>query len=130
MSSKALLQKEEAIPVVAMTFSVSALLMMPFFFLYDVSWLMDVGNVGIIFYLGLATTSVAYVLYGRGLHKIPSSSALTLSLAEPTTAALLGVFIVGEALSTTSWIGILLLLGSIVVLTVGSKSTKKIVIEI
>lgn len=130
ISSKALLQKEEAIPVVAMTFSVSALLMMPFFFLYDVSWLMEVGNVGIIFYLGLATTSVAYVLYGRGLHKIPSSSALTLSLAEPTTAALLGVFIVGEALSATSWIGILLLLGSIVVLTVGSKSTKKIVIEI
>lgn len=130
ISSKALLQKEEAIPVVAMTFSVSALLMMPFFFLYDVSWLMDAGNIGIIFYLGLATTSVAYVLYGRGLHKIPSSSALTLSLAEPTTAALLGVFIVGEVLSATSWIGILLLLGSIVVLTFGSKSSKNIVIEI
>ena len=45
------------------------------------------------------------MLYARGLNKIPSSSALTLSLAEPTTAAILGVFIVGENLSTMSWIG-------------------------
>ena len=124
ISSKGILQKEETIPVVAMIFSISALLLMPFFFIYDVSWLKDVGNVGIIFYLGLATTSVAYVLYSRGLHKIPASSALTLSLAEPTTAALLGVFIVGEALSATSWIGILFLLGGIVVLTIGAKTRK------
>ncbi|MFF2754091.1 DMT family transporter [Psychrobacillus sp. NPDC058041] len=130
ISSKSLLQKEETIPVVAMTFSVSSILLLPFWFLYDVSWLLNAGNVSIIFYLGLATTSVAYVLYGRGLHKIPSSSALTLSLAEPTTAALLGVFIVGEVLSMTSWIGIILLLGSIVVLTVGSRSNNKVIVEI
>lgn len=126
LSSKSLLRKEETIPAVAMTFSVSAVLLSPFWFLYDVSWLQNEGNVGIIFYLGLATTSVAYVFYGRGLHKIPSSSALTLSLAEPTTAALLGVFIVGEILSKTSWIGILLLLGSIIVLTIASR-TKNVV---
>lgn len=119
LTSKSLLQKEEAIPVVAMTFSLSAILLTPFFFIYDISWLADKGNVGIIFYLGLATTSIAYVLYGWGLRKIPASSALTLSLAEPTTAALLGVVVVGEILGVTSWIGIGLLLGSIVILTLG-----------
>ena len=108
----------------AVTFSLSALLLTPFFFIYDISWLADPGNVGIIVYLGLATTSVAYVLYGWGLRKIPASSALTLSLAEPTTAALLGVVVVGEILGFTSWIGIGLLLGSIVILTLGSKATK------
>lgn len=122
MNSKSLLQKEDAISVVAMTFSLSALLLTPFYFILDVSWLRDAGNVGIIFYLGIATTSIAYVLYGWGLRKIPASSALTLSLAEPTTAALLGVVVVGEVLSTTSWVGIGLLLGSIVILTLGSKS--------
>ena len=125
LTSKSLLQKEEAIPVVAMTFSLSALLLTPFFFVYDISWLADTGNVGIIFYLGLATTSIAYVLYGWGLRKIPASSALTLSLAEPTTAALLGVVVVGEILGVTSWIGIGLLLGSIVILTLGSKVSKQ-----
>lgn len=124
MNSKSLLQKEDAISVVAMTFSLSALLLTPFYFIIDVSWLRDAGNVGIIFYLGIATTSIAYVLYGWGLRKIPASSALTLSLAEPTTAALLGVVVVGEVLSTTSWVGIGLLLGSIVILTLGSKSGK------
>lgn len=125
LSSKSILAKEEAIPSVAMTFSVSAVFLLPFLFIYDLSWLNDAGNVGIILYLGLATTSIAYVFYARGLNKIPSSSALTLSLAEPTTAAILGVLIVGENLSGMSWVGILLLLGSIVVLTVGSKSKKK-----
>ena len=124
MNSKSLLQKEDAISVVAMTFSLSALLLTPFYFILDVSWLRDAGNIGIIFYLGIATTSIAYVLYGWGLRKIPASSALTLSLAEPTTAALLGVVVVGEVLSTTSWVGIGLLLGSIVILTLGSKSGK------
>ncbi|MET0960016.1 MAG: EamA family transporter [Psychrobacillus psychrotolerans] len=122
MTSKSMLQKEEAMSVVAMTFSLSALLLTPFYFLFDVSWLKDAGNIGIIFYLGIATTSIAYVLYGWGLRKIPASSALTLSLAEPTTAALLGVVVVGEILSTTSWVGIGLLLGSIAILTLGSKS--------
>ena len=122
MTSKSLLQKEDAISVVAMTFSLSALLLTPFYFIFDISWLKDAGNIGIIFYLGIATTSIAYVLYGWGLRKIPASSALTLSLAEPTTAALLGVVVVGEVLSTTSWVGIGLLLGSIVILTLGSKS--------
>ncbi|WP_419960627.1 DMT family transporter [Psychrobacillus sp. BM2] len=121
MTSKSLLQKEDAISVVAMTFSLSALLLTPFYFIFDVSWLKDTGNVGIIFYLGIATTSIAYVLYGWGLRKIPASSALTLSLAEPTTAALLGVIVVGEILSATSWVGIGLLLGSIAILTFGSK---------
>ena len=122
MTSKSLLQKKDAISVVAMTFSLSALLLTPFYFIFDVSWLKDAGNIGIIFYLGLATTSVAYVLYGWGLRKIPASSALTLSLAEPTTAALLGVVVVGEILSVTSWVGIGLLLGSIAILTFGGKS--------
>lgn len=122
MTSKSMLQREEAMSVVAMTFSLSAILLTPSYFLFDVSWLNDAGNIGIIFYLGIATTSIAYVLYGWGLRKIPASSALTLSLAEPTTAALLGVVVVGEILSTTSWMGIGLLLGSIAILTLGSKS--------
>lgn len=124
MTSKSMLQKEEAMAVVAMTFSLSALLLTPSYFLFDVSWLNDAGNIGIIFYLGIATTSIAYVLYGWGLRKIPASSALTLSLAEPTTAALLGVVVVGEILSTTSWMGIGLLLGSIAILTLGSRSAR------
>ena len=125
--SKALLVKVEAIPAVAMTFSISATILMPFLFIFDSSWVTEPSNIAIILYLGFMTTSVAYILYLTGLQKVPSSSAVTLSLGEPLTAAVLSVFVVGEVLSAVSWVGVLLLLGGIVVLTIsGRKRAKKI----
>jgi hypothetical protein len=49
------------------------------------------------------TASVAYILYLTGLQKVPSSSAVTLSLGEPLIASVLSVFIVWEVLSAASW---------------------------
>ena len=69
-------------------------------------------------------TSVAYLLFLSSLQKINSSSAVTLSLAEPFTAAMLGVFFIGEYLSVASWVGVSMLFGGILVLTFGSKRTK------
>ncbi|MDX1806270.1 MAG: EamA family transporter [Paenisporosarcina sp.] len=125
--SKELLAKVEAIPAVAMTFSISAIMLMPFLFIFDSSWVTEPKNILTILYLGFMTTSVAYILYLKGLQKVPSSSAVTLSLGEPLTAAILSVFIVGEVLSAVSWVGVLLLLGGIIVLTFsGRKRAKKI----
>ncbi|MGE6487166.1 EamA family transporter [Paenisporosarcina sp. NPDC076898] len=123
--SKALLSKVEAIPAVAMTFSMSALMLMPFLFIFDSSWVTEPSNIWTILYLGFMTTSVAYILYLFGLQKVPSSSAVTLSLGEPLTAAVLSVFIVGEVLSPVSWVGVLLLLGGIIVLTFSGRRRVK-----
>ncbi|NQD69095.1 EamA family transporter, partial [Bacillus haikouensis] len=49
-------------------------------------------------------------------------TAVTLALAEPLTAALLGVFIVGEYLSIISWMGIILLMLGIGILIWSSKN--------
>lgn len=124
--SKFLLAIVEAIPAVAMTFSISAFMLMPFLFIFDSSWVVDPKNIGTILYLGIMTTSAAYILYLFGLKKVPSSSAVTLSLGEPLTAAVLSVVIVGEVLSPVSWLGVVLLLGGIIVLTFsGRKRTKQ-----
>lgn len=123
--SKELLSKVEAIPAVAMTFSLSALMLMPFLFIFDSSWVSEPSNIWTILYLGFMTTSVAYILYLLGLQKVPSSSAVTLSLGEPLTAAVLSVFIVGEVLSPVSWVGVLLLLGGIIVLTFSGRKRAK-----
>lgn len=124
--SKFLLAKVEAIPAVAMTFSISAFMLMPFLFIFDSSWVVEPKNIGTILYLGIMTTSAAYILYLFGLKKVPSSSAVTLSLGEPLTAAVLSVVIVREVLSPISWLGVLLLLGGIIVLTFsGRKRTKQ-----
>lgn len=123
--SKSVLGKVEAIPAVAMTFSISALMLMPFLLIFDSSWVVEPSNISVVLYLGLMTTSVAYILYLKGLQKVPSSSAVTLSLGEPLTAAILSVFLVGEVLSPVSWIGVFLLLGGILVLTLSGRKRIK-----
>ena len=56
-------------------------------------------------WLGLATVAVAYICFGRGLARLDVSSVTTLSLAEPLTAALLGVAVLGETLVTVQVAG-------------------------
>ena len=121
ITSKKVLEKMDAVPAVAVIFSLSALCLLPFLLFYDISYITDFGNLGVIVYLGLGATSLSYILFSAGLKKIPSSSAVTLSLGEPMTAALLGVFIVGENLSGSAWFGVLLLLGGILILTMGKR---------
>ncbi|MCM3610215.1 EamA family transporter [Planococcus sp. MERTA32b] len=121
IASKNVLESMEAVPAVALIFSVAALFLIPSLFFFDISYILIPGDAGIIFYLGFATTSLAYILFSKGLKKIPSSSAVTLSLAEPLTASILGVLVVGEVLSGLSWTGVVLLLGGILVLTMGKK---------
>jgi len=127
--SKQLTEKEDTLPAVAMTFSLCALLLLPFS-QDGISWVFSSQNSWPMILMGLGATSLAYVLFLAGLGKISSSSAVTLSLAEPLTAALLGVFLVGEYLSPTSWVGIMLLLGGIIVLTMGSRKSTNETVQI
>ena len=123
--SKAVLSKVEAIPAVAMTFSMSSLMLLPFILSFDNTWIIEPSSISNVLYLGLMTTSVAYILFLKGLQRVPSSSAVTLSLGEPLTAAILSVFMVGEILSPVSWIGVFLLLGGILVLTFSGRKRSK-----
>lgn len=119
--SKKLMEREETLPAVAMTFTLCALFLLPFAARDGFTWLSEPVNLSAMLFMALAATSVAYILFLGGLQKISSSAAVTLSLAEPLTAALLGVFFIGEYLSVTSWLGVGLLLGGIVVLTFGAR---------
>ncbi|MEK5531771.1 EamA family transporter [Viridibacillus sp. FSL R5-0468] len=122
--SKALMEKEEAMPAVAMTFSTSALLLCPISLIYGIEWVGQGANWLPLAFMGVFGTSIAYLLFLTGLQKISSSSAVTLSLGEPLTATILGVFLVGEYLSVTSWFGVAMLLGGILVITFGGRVKK------
>lgn len=119
MFSKNVLGLMEVVPAVAVIFSLSGLGLLPFLFFLDTGYLAEPKNLMIVAYLGLAATSLAYLLFSSGLKAIPSSSAVTLSLAEPLTASVLGVAVVGEALSGQSWFGVTLLIGGIALLAFG-----------
>ncbi|KGR85863.1 DMT family transporter [Lysinibacillus odysseyi] len=121
--SKQLMEQVETLPAVAMTFSLCAAILAPIALMEGVLWITDKGNLLPMLYMGIITTSIAYLLFLAGLRFVNSSAAVTLSLAEPLTAALLGVLFLGEYLSLTSWAGVLLILGGIVVLTFGNNRT-------
>lgn len=120
--SKNVLKSMETVSAVAVIFSLSACCLLPFLLFFDLSYITAPGNLSLLIYLGIGATSLSYILFSYGLKQIPSSSAVTLSLAEPLTAAVLGVLVVGEVLSGLSWIGVLLLLGGILVLTIGRRA--------
>ncbi|WP_332628857.1 EamA family transporter [Halalkalibacter flavus] len=107
--SKQLLERHASEVVVAIVFTLSAFMLTPILFIYDLSWLLQVNGVGVALHLGIFATAIAYLLFVRGLTGITASSAVTFSLAEPLTAAMLGVFLVGEYLPLLSWGGVGLL---------------------
>ena len=62
--------------------------------------------------------AMAYFFTIIGLKMVSSATAATLSLAEPVGAALLGILILGEAVSATSFTGIALIIASTLLLVV------------
>ncbi len=121
--SKRLMEREDTLPAVAMTFTLCSLFLLPLSIQDGYSWLTIPTNVGTILVMAFFATSLAYILFLYGLQRISPSSAVTLSLAEPLTAALLGVFLLKEKLDVVSWLGIACVLSGIIVLTLGAKGT-------
>lgn len=70
--------------------------------------------------LGLVTAFFPYVLYTRGLEQMESSRAAILASLEPAVATLMGVLILREPLTVSNVAGIVLVLGGIVVLSLGN----------
>lgn len=114
--NKKLVEKSPPETVVAIIFTLSAILLMPVLFAYDVAWVASPLGIGVMLHLGILTTAVAYICFSKGLKNVTAATAVTLSLAEPLTAALLGVLVVGESLSSFGWIGVsMILIGLVVV---------------
>jgi DME family drug/metabolite transporter len=63
-----------------------------------------------VLWLGVMTTTAAYLLFTRGLEHLPAATVSTLTLAEPVVAAALGVLVLGERLSLPALVGGALLL--------------------
>lgn len=91
--------------VMAAAFGLGAVVLLPVLLVSGAGWLASVRGLGVALWLGLATTTVAYFLFGRGLRILPAGPTATLVLAEPLVATLLGVGILGEHLGIAGWVG-------------------------
>ena len=102
----------------AVFFSTGALLIVPVLAFQDLHRLASLPGVAMIAWLGVVTTALAYWLFARGLARLSAATATTLDLAEPLTAALLGVFVLGERLRPQAAIGIVLITAGLLLLTI------------
>ena len=113
---KGLLQDNAAVSVVAVVFCLGALLLSPLLLTTDINWLLQPRAIGITLHLGVLATAVPYLLFAWGLRTIQVSTATTLSLAEPMTAATLGIVILGEQMNLQAGSGIVLIFIGLAVL--------------
>jgi DME family drug/metabolite transporter len=102
--------------VVGVLFGGAGSLLLPVLLLTGPAWLLTRSGAPTVLYLGLITTGLGYVLYGRGLRTTPVAVATTLTLAEPAIAAVLGLFVLGEHLGTIALGGLGLLVVSLLIL--------------
>jgi drug/metabolite transporter, DME family len=124
VSIKGLLDRHAPDAVMAVVFCLAALLLSPLLFTSHLGWLAEPRGIAVALHLGVLATAVSYGFFARGLKNVSVGTAATLSLAEPLTAALLGVVVLGERLSLSQVSGIALLFTGLVVLALGEKNAK------
>jgi len=86
-------------------FSAGALLMAPLLAVEPLAWLYTLRGGMVALHLGIFTIGLAYSLYGCGLRNLPAHTVVTLTLAEPLVAAILGVALLDERLGLFGWAG-------------------------
>ncbi len=116
--AKGLLEERPHSVVMGVTFTLGAVLLSPALLFSDPGWILSPAGLAVALELGLGATALAYILFASGLSRVSVSTAATLTLAEPLTAGLLGVLILGERLSPLAVTGMGLLLVGLLLATV------------
>ncbi|MDQ1171656.1 DME family drug/metabolite transporter [Microbacterium proteolyticum] len=97
---KALIERGwDSTRVMGTVFGVAAVASVPVLVIAGSSWLFTPNGLGLALWLGLVTTTVAYLLFGWGLARLTAVTVSTLTLAEPLAATLLGLFVLHEQLT-------------------------------
>jgi drug/metabolite transporter, DME family len=111
--------------VMAAVFGTGAVMLLPVFALVPAGGLLHPGGAALALYLGAIPTALAYVLFARGLDRIGAGETATLTLAEPLTAATLGVIALGERPSITAAAGAALVLSGLAVLAMRPTQSRR-----
>lgn len=106
-------------------FGGAAVASLPVLALTDASWLASGDGLVMALWLGLVTTTIAYLLFGYGLTGLLPATVSTLTLAEPLTAGLLAVLVLGETLPFGAWLGLAVLAAGIGVLASAGRRTSR-----
>lgn len=101
----------------ASLFGVAAILLLPSLLWTGQNLFASPVNAGVVLYMALVPMFIGYLCFGYGLRYIAASTATLITLLEPVVAVVLAVLVVGEWLAPVGWVGIPLIMVSLVLQT-------------
>ncbi|RFA37563.1 EamA family transporter [Virgibacillus dokdonensis] len=115
--SKFALRKYSTLSITTYTFVTAAIALTPFFPFVEKGMLLLQPNVILYaFGLGFLPTAFAYIIYTWGLKDIEASKASILTTVEPVVAMIIGIFIFKETFTLQQIIGMVIILGTILLI--------------
>ncbi len=111
--------------VAATVFAGAALLLAPTLLLGGAGKLLTGRGSLMALHLGIVATTLSYALFTRGVRHTAIATATLLSLAEPLTAVILGITVVGEDLTGAAAVGVALLLAGVTIAATAQPSKRR-----
>jgi len=118
--SVALLRGADSTATMAGVFGVGAVVswvVLPF---QPLGWVATGRGMSVLVFLGLVTLTLAYVAFGHGLRTLSPSTVIVLTIVEPLVASILAVTVLDEQLSSVGWMGAVLILGGVVIVSLAA----------
>lgn len=103
------------------TFIIAAIVVSPVLFWQDIAWAITPVALGPLLLLGVVSTGMSYALYTWGLRTVSAATAVTLALAEPLTAWVLAIAVVGERVTVVTATGAAFLFVGIAVVSLAKR---------
>ncbi|MTH48786.1 carboxylate/amino acid/amine transporter [Intestinirhabdus alba] len=117
----ALIGRYGTLPIVGWSMLLGGLFLLPFYASEGKNFSVDGHLLLAFFYLVVIGTSLTFSLYLKGAQMIGGPKASILSCAEPLSSALLSLLLLGITFTLPDWLGTLLILSSVVLISLDSR---------
>ena len=117
----ALIGRYGTLPIVGWSMLLGGLFLLPFYASEGKHFSVDGHLLLAFFYLVVIGTSLTFSLYLKGAQMIGGPKASILSCAEPLSSALLSLLLLGITFTLPDWLGTLLILSSVVLISLDSR---------
>jgi Carboxylate/Amino Acid/Amine Transporter len=116
-----LIARYGTLPIVGWSMLLGGLMLLPFYAGQGESFVLSGNVVLAFFYLVVIGTSLTFSLYLKGAQMIGGPRASILSCAEPLSSAFLSLLLLGITFTLPDWLGTLLILSSVILISLDSR---------
>ncbi|WP_409311173.1 EamA family transporter [Pectobacterium sp. B1J-3] len=117
----ALIARYGTLPIVGWSMLLGGAMLVPFYARQDMTFTASNGVLFAFFYLVVIGTTITFSLYLKGAQMIGGPKASILSCAEPLSSALLSLLLLGITFTVPDWLGTLLIISSVVLISMDSR---------